>query len=127
MGYIICEKCGGYYELQPGEHPEDFNKCNCGGKLKYERNMIEDDEYDDPFEKQSWFKLPSSKNLKALGAGAVLVLVLLVKFLPKLLVLSWIFMPNQTFSGYGTPFIYLIPALIIISIVVTRIFRPWRW
>ena len=35
-GYLVCEECGGYYELQPGELPTDFtNKCECGGKLKY--------------------------------------------------------------------------------------------
>lgn len=36
MGYLICDKCGGYYELQPGEKPEDFSdECECGGKLIY--------------------------------------------------------------------------------------------
>ena len=35
MGYLICEECGGYYELQEGESPEDFDSCSCGGKLKY--------------------------------------------------------------------------------------------
>ena len=35
LGYLICEKCGGYYELQPGESPEDYDQCQCGGKLKY--------------------------------------------------------------------------------------------
>jgi len=35
-GYLVCEECSGYYELQPGELPKDFiNKCECGGKLKY--------------------------------------------------------------------------------------------
>jgi hypothetical protein len=34
-GYLKCEKCGGYYELQEGESPEDFEECECGGKLKY--------------------------------------------------------------------------------------------
>lgn len=35
-GYLICDKCKGYYELQPGESPEDFaSKCDCGGKLLY--------------------------------------------------------------------------------------------
>ena len=38
MGYLICEKCGGYYELQSGERPEDFDKCNCGGQLIYSKN-----------------------------------------------------------------------------------------
>jgi hypothetical protein len=35
MGYLVCEKCGGYYKLQKGESPEDFDNCQCGGKLKY--------------------------------------------------------------------------------------------
>lgn len=36
MGYLICVKCGGYYELQPDESPEDFVKeCECGGNLRY--------------------------------------------------------------------------------------------
>ena len=40
MGYLICEDCGGYYELQEGESPDDFEKtCECGGKLKYVDNL----------------------------------------------------------------------------------------
>lgn len=35
MPYVICEKCGGYYELEKGESPEDFDTCQCGGNLKY--------------------------------------------------------------------------------------------
>lgn len=35
MGYLICEKCGGYYGLQEGESPEDFENCQCGGSLKH--------------------------------------------------------------------------------------------
>lgn len=36
MGYLVCDKCKGYYTLQPGESPDDFSdKCECGGKLKY--------------------------------------------------------------------------------------------
>ena len=35
MGYVICEKCGGYYELEEGESLEDFEACNCGGTLSY--------------------------------------------------------------------------------------------
>jgi heat shock protein HtpX len=35
-GYLVCDKCNGYYELQVGESPEDFaSKCECGGKLEY--------------------------------------------------------------------------------------------
>ena len=35
MGFLICEKCGGYYELQKGESQNDFDECECGGKLKF--------------------------------------------------------------------------------------------
>lgn len=39
MPFLICDECGGYYELQRGESPEDFESCLCGGNLTYmERN-----------------------------------------------------------------------------------------
>ncbi|MCE7698420.1 MAG: zinc ribbon domain-containing protein, partial [Methanobacterium paludis] len=38
-GYVVCEKCGGYYELEEGESPDDFESCSCGGKLKYVKNL----------------------------------------------------------------------------------------
>ncbi len=44
MGYLICDKCGGYYELQPGESPDQFtDSCDCGGKLKYFENLESSD------------------------------------------------------------------------------------
>ncbi|MFA0833905.1 MAG: hypothetical protein ACC609_07840 [Methanobacterium formicicum] len=33
-GYLVCQKCGGYYKLQPGELPENFDVCQCGGELE---------------------------------------------------------------------------------------------
>lgn len=39
MPYLICEECNGYYELQEGESPENFDHCQCGGNLKYFENM----------------------------------------------------------------------------------------
>jgi hypothetical protein len=40
MGYLVCEKCGGYYELQDGESPNDFSdKCECGGNLVYSESL----------------------------------------------------------------------------------------
>lgn len=33
MAYLLCERCNGYYELLPGETPEDYDLCECGGKL----------------------------------------------------------------------------------------------
>ena len=38
--YLVCDKCAGYYELQLGEKPEDFdNKCECGGKLIHSKSL----------------------------------------------------------------------------------------
>lgn len=34
-GYLLCNECGGYYELKKGETPEDYEECECGGKLEY--------------------------------------------------------------------------------------------
>lgn len=40
MSYLGCDKCGGYYELQPSESPEDFSdECECGGTLKHIKNL----------------------------------------------------------------------------------------
>lgn len=55
MAYLICDKCGGYYELQDGEAPDDpqnlrfwdtenevfecFDSCQCGGKLRYVNSL----------------------------------------------------------------------------------------
>lgn len=35
MGYLECEECKGRYELKKGESPDDFESCECGGKLKH--------------------------------------------------------------------------------------------
>ena len=40
MAYLVCDKCGEYYELQPGESPDDFSdKCECGGDLRYVQDL----------------------------------------------------------------------------------------
>jgi hypothetical protein len=46
MGYLICEKCGGYYELQKGESLSDFDCCQCGGKLKYYEDSVHEKNLD---------------------------------------------------------------------------------
>ena len=43
MGFLICNKCDGSYELQAGEYPEDFDlACECGGELKFHNNLNND-------------------------------------------------------------------------------------
>jgi len=39
MGYLKCDKCRGYYELKPGESPDDFSECECGGNLEYVESL----------------------------------------------------------------------------------------
>jgi len=42
MPYLVCMKCGGYYQLQEGESPDDFSdKCQCGGDLRYIESLEE--------------------------------------------------------------------------------------
>lgn len=41
MGYLFCEKCGGYYELKEGENIDDFKSCECGGSLRYVESLDE--------------------------------------------------------------------------------------
>jgi hypothetical protein len=39
-GYLVCDTCGGYYELQTGETPDDFsNECECGGMLGHYHDL----------------------------------------------------------------------------------------
>jgi ribosomal protein L40E len=39
-GYLVCDKCGGYYELQQGESADDFaDECDCGGNLKHKLTL----------------------------------------------------------------------------------------
>jgi|WetSurMetagenome_2_1015567.scaffolds.fasta_scaffold589657_2 hypothetical protein len=33
MKYLVCEICGGYYQLMDEESINDFDSCQCGGKL----------------------------------------------------------------------------------------------
>lgn len=35
MGYLKCKDCGGVYELQEGESPDDYDMCHCGGEIEY--------------------------------------------------------------------------------------------
>lgn len=39
MSYLVCENCEGYYKLEQDESPEDFESCQCGGKLRYIQNF----------------------------------------------------------------------------------------
>ena len=60
MSYLVCDKCGSYYELQPGESQDDFtDECECGGKLFYESDSLSQDSEvgDQPTGQRSWKQL----------------------------------------------------------------------
>lgn len=39
-GYLVCNKCEGYYELEPGESADDFSdECTCGGRLEHHETL----------------------------------------------------------------------------------------
>lgn len=39
MSYLVCEKCGKYYELNEGKESFYFDKCECGGRLHYTESL----------------------------------------------------------------------------------------
>jgi len=90
--YIVCEKCGGLYELKKGESLENFDSCECGGKLKvFEESNKESDQ---PIIKQNYedklldvlVDLKENINLKAIFIGTTVGLLLAVIF--SLLILN---------------------------------------
>lgn len=89
MGYLICKLCGGCYELQKDESPEDFDVCSCGGELEYRLSSddLERSSYDVEGEKKS------NKKLIIILAVAGLFLILIFLVLPALLIY------NSYFSG----------------------------
>jgi len=39
-GYLVCDKCGAYYELQEEESSDDFSmECECGGHLQHKKTI----------------------------------------------------------------------------------------
>ena len=46
MPFLVCEKCGGYYQLQKRESSDDFESCLCGGKLTYTENNPNENYWD---------------------------------------------------------------------------------
>lgn len=51
MKFLVCMNCDGYYQLEDNEKPDDFESCQCGGKLTYTNDI---DYY---YEAKSTFKM----------------------------------------------------------------------
>lgn len=101
-GYLICDKCGGYYELQEGESLEDYEECECGGKLKYgtlpltrdESEKYISDKSDNVDEKNKLVSFVNFNNKKFLAVISILALIIIMPIL-----YSVITSPNYTLLG----------------------------
>ena len=97
MGYLICDTCKGYYELQTGESPEDFDLiCDCGGELKFHNNYekkknfkpeIEITETDKGYSEQ---KSSHYQNITIIGGIVVLIGLFGFYFTPISLIILFI-------------------------------------
>ena len=73
MGFLVCKECGGYYELQEGESPEDFSdKCECGGLLEYAPSLDETSKAD---KSKSRFEDYISTDFRAIIIGLIIVFI----------------------------------------------------
>ena len=81
MGYMVCEECGKYYELKSGEFSSDFEKCECGGTLKYvESPDLPESENVNPSlskEPDNLSETPEPVNWMKLGVTSVLTAILI--------------------------------------------------
>ncbi|HOI39522.1 MAG TPA: zinc ribbon domain-containing protein [Methanobacterium sp.] len=105
MGFLICDNCGGYYELQEGERPEDFQSCECGGNLKY----VEKSD-------SSINKIPDNKSKN----DSVLFIVLGSLFLFSIFFIS--LRNTSLFFITGFEILFIIIVLFIIPIIAGFIF-----
>lgn len=83
MGYLYCPSCGGYYQLEEGESPQDFARCQCGGKLVYtptlDSTMADEaeEDYEDSFYAEEAAHPRSSQKRLILILTPILILMVL--------------------------------------------------
>lgn len=77
-GYLLCTKCGGYYEIKDDETPEDYAKCECGGKLEY-KEPVKSDKKSEDLNKSS-FRI----RIIAITVGAIIYCLVPFNFLVPL-------------------------------------------
>jgi len=71
MIYLVCDRCGRHYELQPGEKPEDFDlTCECGGKLENNESIKPGNEFEDQDSSSIW------KRVVGVLSGAIIIILL---------------------------------------------------
>jgi hypothetical protein len=74
MSYLVCDKCGGHYELQLGEKAEDFDlTCECGGKIEYKESIKLENEFNDLDNTSSIWK-----RVISISSGALIIIIISV-------------------------------------------------
>lgn len=103
QGYLECEKCGGYYKLQPGESPEDFSKCQCGGKLKYVEDLELIDKSKDKRRSfsENLRSLVNKRNLIVIGLLALIIVVVSIMSMQNVIVTNSTLIGTYNVSDLG--------------------------
>lgn len=87
MSYLQCKACGGYYELQEGESPEDYDLCYCGGEL--EHHLSPHDVIKQSYTEEKEYKRQKNKKLLLIIMGCLILLVIISLALPLLIYQSY--------------------------------------
>jgi hypothetical protein len=108
LTYLICDKCGRYYELQSDESPGDFVlTCDCGGELKVYNSL---DDYTEEFESKV-----ASNDGRSLKSKFLIITIVL--FIGLVLAYSWANLNNNSVilgsnsKGSVTKLVYSHPGL----------------
>lgn len=98
-GCMVCRKCGGYYNLQPGELPDDFDVCQCGGELEYH-----------PSSKPQKIEPPKSNSLWDKIDSLIPTLTLIILFVAGVVLVLW---------DNSSKVFYILPLTIIAVLIVS--------
>ncbi len=117
MGYLLCKKCKGRYDIQPGELPDDPQnlRCHCGGELEF---------YDSDGQKRNYRPVNKGREDMYRSSGADMVRLLFVGGLLIVgIFLALIFLMFLSMSITAGGAIFAIIVLIIIFAVSYSLFR----
>lgn len=123
-GYLICKKCGGYYEIQPGESPEDFDSCQCGGKLEYyalqkpEQNHNTAKNPPKVHEVESVPQSHTDNNTILKIVALAVILYLLLNFFPAVIGLFYLGLYRSSLNGSSNSLFVLMGILLAIGFLV---------
>lgn len=95
VGYLICEECAGYYELQDGEYPEDFDRCECGGNLEYVEEVKHQESSDDIFYN------PLMRRIAGILVGAFMMVLPYSMLSPDPYSETFVYFSNLSFLIWG--------------------------